>query len=83
MGKLRDQMEQDLKLGGYSSTTRGIYLLYAREFARYHMRSPAEMGEDEIRAYPVHERFTVGWIDHLGMKTPVADICWVPRIDPS
>ena len=51
MGKLRDRMEQDLKLGGYSPATQRIYLLYAREFARYHMRSPAEMGEEEIRAY--------------------------------
>ena len=39
MGKLRDRMEQDLKLGGYSPATQRIYLLYAREFARYHMRS--------------------------------------------
>ena len=51
MGKLRDRMEQDLKLGGYSPATQRIYLLYAREFARYHMRSPADMGEEEIRAY--------------------------------
>ena len=54
MGKLRDRMEQDLKLGGYSPATQRIYLLYAREFARYHMRSPAEMGEEEIRAYLMH-----------------------------
>jgi len=47
-------MEQDLKLGGYSPATQRIYLLYAREFARYHMRSPAEMGEEEIRAYLLH-----------------------------
>jgi integrase/recombinase XerD len=51
MGELRDRMEQDLKLGGYSPSTQRIYLHYARDFARYHMRSPAEMGEEEIRAY--------------------------------
>src|SRR5260370_38434686 len=54
MGKLRDRMEEDLKLGGYSPATQRIYLLYAREFARYHMRSPADMGEEEIRAYRMH-----------------------------
>jgi len=54
MGKLRDQMEEDLKLGGYSPATQRVYLLYAREFARYYMRSPAEMGEEEIRAYLLH-----------------------------
>jgi len=40
MGKLRDRMEQDLKLGGYSPATQRVYLLYAREFARYHMALP-------------------------------------------
>src|SRR5438067_2792277 len=54
MGKLRDRMEQDLRLGGYSPATQRIYLLYAREFARYYMRSPADMVEEEIRAYLMH-----------------------------
>lgn len=54
MGQLRDRMETDLKLGGYSPSTRKIYLLYARQFVRYHMRSPAEMGEEEIREYLLH-----------------------------
>src|SRR5260370_1726001 len=54
MGKLRDRMEQDLRLGGYRPATQRIYLLYAREFARYYMRSPVEMGEEEIRAYLMH-----------------------------
>jgi integrase/recombinase XerD len=54
MGKLRDRMEEDLKLGGYSPATQRVYLLYAREFARYFMRSPADMGEQEIRAYLMH-----------------------------
>jgi site-specific recombinase XerD len=47
-------MEADLKLGGYSPSTRKIYLLYAKRFAKYHMRSPAEMGEDQIRQYLLH-----------------------------
>jgi len=54
MGKLRDRMAEDLKLGGYSPCTRRIYLLYAYQFARFHMRSPAEMGEEEIRRYLLH-----------------------------
>jgi site-specific recombinase XerD len=47
-------MEEDLKLKGYSSSTRRIYLLYAREFAKFYMRSPAEMSEVEIRQYQLH-----------------------------
>lgn len=54
MGQLRDRMETDLKLGGYSPSTQKIYLLYVRQFAKHHMRSPDEMGEEEIREYLIH-----------------------------
>ena len=54
MGQLCDRMQEDLKLGGYSPSTRRIYLLYARMFAKFHMRSPAEMSEPEIRQYLLH-----------------------------
>jgi site-specific recombinase XerD len=47
-------MEADLRLAGYSPSTRKIYLGYARLFAKHHMRSPADMGEDEIRQYLLH-----------------------------
>jgi integrase/recombinase XerD len=47
-------MEADLKLAGYSASTQRIYLLYARLFAKYHMRSPAEMGEEHIRQFLLH-----------------------------
>lgn len=51
MGQLRNRMETDLQLAGYSASTQKIYLSYARLFAKHHMRSPAEMGETEIREY--------------------------------
>jgi site-specific recombinase XerD len=54
MGQLKDRMDSDLRLGGYSPTTRRIYLLYARLYAKHFMRSPAEMGEEEVRAYLLH-----------------------------
>ena len=54
MGQLRDRMEVDLRLAGYSPSTRKIYLLYARLFTKYHMRPPADMGEEEIRQYLLH-----------------------------
>ena len=54
MGQLRERMEADLRLAGYSPSTRKIYLGYARLFAKHHMRSPAEMGEEEIRQYLLH-----------------------------
>ena len=42
MGQLRDRMEADLTLAGYSPSTRKIYLLYARLFVH--------------RAFDVHPR---------------------------
>jgi site-specific recombinase XerD len=41
----------DLKIGGYSESATKIYLMYARHFARFHMRSPAEMGREEVREF--------------------------------
>lgn len=59
MGQLRDRMEADLKIGGYSPSTQKTYLFWIRKFAGHFMRSPAEMGADEVRRfllYLVEER---------------------------
>jgi len=54
MGQLRDKMEADLKIGGYSEGTRRIYLYYASQFAKYCGRSPEYLGDNEIRRYLLH-----------------------------
>jgi site-specific recombinase XerD len=54
MGELRERMVQDLRLAGYSASTRRIYLHYAKEFARHFRRSPEILGEKEIRRYLLH-----------------------------
>jgi site-specific recombinase XerD len=54
MGKLQEKMKADLTLKGYSEHTREGYLRYVRRFAKHYMRSPAEMGEEEIRAFLLH-----------------------------
>ncbi|MBW1688413.1 MAG: site-specific integrase [Deltaproteobacteria bacterium] len=54
MGQLRDRMKADLKIAGYSDSTRQIYLIYARKFVEHFWRSPAEMGADEVRYYLLH-----------------------------
>ncbi len=51
MGQLRDRMEADLKIAGYSALTQKTYLFWARKFAAYFMRSPAELGADEVRQF--------------------------------
>jgi site-specific recombinase XerD len=54
MGKLHDQMEGDLILKAYSPHTQKAYLRSARHFARHYMRSPQEMGEQEVRDFLLH-----------------------------
>lgn len=54
MGQLCDRMEQDLKLRGLSPSTRRNYLIYCRKFAAFFMRSPAELGSAEVRAFLMH-----------------------------
>lgn len=51
MGQLRDKMTADLKIGGYTPSTRKSYLYHAGKFAAHFTRSPTEMGADEIRQY--------------------------------
>ena len=54
MGKLHDRMRDDLILKGYSPHTQNGYLRCVRTFARHFMRSPEEMGEQEIREFLLH-----------------------------
>ena len=54
MGKLHDQMQEDLLLKAYSPHTQRAYLGCARHFARHYLRSPEEMGEQEIRDFLLH-----------------------------
>jgi len=51
MGSLCQRMTEDLKLKNYAPATRSEYLRCAKQFAAYHMRSPVEMGEREIRDF--------------------------------
>jgi site-specific recombinase XerD len=51
MGVLKERMEADLKLRNLRPGTQEIYLRCARALAKFHMRSPAELGEEEVRAF--------------------------------
>ncbi len=54
MGKLRDQMSKDLELRGLRPTTRSRYLLGVKNFAAHFMKSPEEMGREEVRSFLDH-----------------------------
>lgn len=51
MGALRKKMKMALELRGYSARTQGAYIGCVKNFAQYFGKSPAEMGETEIREY--------------------------------
>jgi integrase/recombinase XerD len=51
MGKLRDQMEMDMKLRRLSPRTISCYLACMKNIAVYFRKSPAELGDEEIRDY--------------------------------
>lgn len=55
MGRLRDQMLADLVLRRYRPSTIDNYLRYARNYAAHYMRSPAELGEAEVRGFLLHQ----------------------------
>jgi hypothetical protein len=55
MGRLHDRMAEDLRLRNFSPATQRNYLLYARRFAAFFMRSPEELGEAEIRQFLLHQ----------------------------
>jgi len=51
MSKIRDRMIIDLALAEYSEGTQEVYLSYAKKFVKHFMRSPEEMGAEEVRQY--------------------------------
>ncbi len=54
MGRLRDQMERDLKLRGFSPITVTSYLRYSQRFVDYYGVSPLKLGEREVRDFLLH-----------------------------
>jgi hypothetical protein len=54
MGALREAVEQELKLRGYSPRTRKTYLGYMERFVRYFMQDPRQLNETHLRGYLVH-----------------------------
>lgn len=54
MGQIRDRMAEDLVLRGLRPKTQKEYLSCAKALAAYHRRSPADLGEAEVRAFMLH-----------------------------
>ena len=56
MGALRDRMAADLRLRNLRPSTQESYLACVKKLAAYHRRSPAELGETEVRDFLVYLR---------------------------
>jgi integrase/recombinase XerD len=54
MTELRRRMMADLQLAGYSDRTQESYLAAVRGLAKYYMRSPDQLSEEEVRAFFLH-----------------------------
>ena len=54
MGRLRDQMEEEMRLRGYADRTIKTYLAQMVRFVRHYGVAPTELGAAEIRKYLVH-----------------------------
>lgn len=51
MGRLKEQMTADMRRANYEPETVYRYVRHCERFAAHFMRSPAEMGKAEIKAY--------------------------------
>ena len=54
MNQLRDQMLVDLQLSGAKPNTQKSYLREVDNLAKYFNKSPAELGEDELKEYMLY-----------------------------
>jgi site-specific recombinase XerD len=54
MTEARRKMIEDMQLRGLSERTQEAYLGAVRELAKFYMRPPAELSDDEVRRYFLH-----------------------------
>lgn len=54
MSNLREKMEADLRLRNLSASTQVHYVRCVKQLAKYYMRSPVELGAEEVRAFLFH-----------------------------
>jgi integrase/recombinase XerD len=51
MGKLKDQMVMDMELRNFSDKTIKAYLGHMVSYTKKFGKSPADLGDDEVRQY--------------------------------
>ena len=59
MAELKDMMTRDLELRNLAAPTKREYLRCCSNFVRYHMKSPAKLGEPAIKEF-LHRLLKIG-----------------------
>ena len=84
MGQFRDRMDDELRLRGYSASTRECYVGCVRHFARHFMPPPDQLTREQIRQYQLYltrDRHVV-WsyfkVAMTGPPTPKVLDPWAP-----
>ena len=54
MSTLRQRMEEDLRLRGYSEVTVKVYVKVVQKFAAFHGCRPEKLGAEDVRTYLLH-----------------------------
>src|SRR3970040_1670069 len=54
MGQFRDRMDEELRIRGYSASTRECYVRCVRNFVRHFMRPPDQLTLEHIRQYQLY-----------------------------
>jgi integrase/recombinase XerD len=54
MGQFRDRMDEELRIRGYSTSTRECYVRGVHHFIRHFMRPPDQLTLEHIREYQLH-----------------------------
>jgi len=61
MSALRRKMVENMQLAGFSPRTQEAYVRGVRQLAEHYMKSPAEIGEEEIRQYFLYVKNVKKW----------------------
>jgi site-specific recombinase XerD len=61
MSALRQRLVEDLQLAGMAESTQREYVRAVRQLAHHYMKSPADIGEEEIRQYFLYVKNVKKW----------------------
>lgn len=73
MTKLREKMQEDLKLHGLSNLTQDLYIRSVRQLAEHYRKSPDQITEEELRQYFLY----LTEVKHYAPSTLTVALCGI------